>query len=154
MLTARLFSCSTINGILAMSSFKSQFSTGFKDDQAKPGISPDQTSLIVSMLSAGTVLGSLISAPIGDIWGRRRSLIGAIGIFCFGVIFQVCASDIPLLLVGRCVEPEYVAADANPRGRRIDLFVQADMRFLRFFAGVGVGIVSVLAPLYQSEMAL
>ena len=86
-----------------MTSFKAQFTTGYTDKNGDPAISPSQVSLIVSMLSAGTVLGSLISAPMGDFFGRRRSLISAIGIFCFGVIFQVCASDIPLLLVGRCV---------------------------------------------------
>ncbi|KAH8899218.1 regulator of conidiation [Thozetella sp. PMI_491] len=113
----------SINGILAMPSFKSQFSTGLLDGDQKPAISPQQVALIVSMLSLGTVVGSLLSAPLGDIFGRRRSLIGAIGVFSFGAVFQVCAVDIPLLLVGR------------------------------FFAGVGVGIVSVLVPLYQSEMA-
>jgi MFS family permease len=51
------------------------------------------------------------------------SLIFAIGIFCVGGIFQVCATNVALLVVGRTV------------------------------AGVGVGIVSVLVPLYQSEMA-
>jgi sugar porter (SP) family MFS transporter len=111
----------SINGILAMDTFKAQFSTGMKN--GTPTMTPNQVSLIVSMLSAGTILGALVSAPLGDRFGRRRSLIGAIGIFCFGAIFQVCAADIPLLLVGR------------------------------FFAGVGVGIVSVLVPLYQSEMA-
>ena len=67
-------------------------------------MTPNQVSLIVSMLSAGTILGALVSAPLGDRFGRRRSLIGAIGIFCFGAIFQVCAADIPLLLVGRYVD--------------------------------------------------
>ena len=89
-----------------MASFKAQFTTGYTDKSGDPAISPGQVALIVSILSAGTVLGSLISAPMGDIFGRRRSLITAIGIFCFGVIFQVCASDIPLLLVGRCVSLE------------------------------------------------
>ncbi|KAL1839856.1 hypothetical protein VTK73DRAFT_3896 [Phialemonium thermophilum] len=82
-----------------------------------------QISIIVAILSAGTVLGSFVAAPVGDIFGRRRSLIGSVGVFSFGVVFQVCAHNIALLLVGR------------------------------FFAGVGVGIVSVLVPLYQSEMA-
>ncbi|KAK1764899.1 general substrate transporter [Phialemonium atrogriseum] len=114
----------SINGILAMKSFVRQFTTGYIDPKTHEfAISPDEVSIIVAMLSAGTVLGALLAAPSGDTIGRRRSLIASVGVFCFGVIFQVCAHNIPLLLVGR------------------------------FFAGVGVGTVSVLVPLYQSEMA-
>ncbi|KAK4097929.1 general substrate transporter [Parathielavia hyrcaniae] len=112
-----------INGILAMATFKQDFSTGFKDDAGQPAMSPSQVSLIVAMLSAGTAVGALCSAPIGDRWGRRLSLIFAIGVFCIGGILQTCATNVPLLVVGRTI------------------------------AGIGVGIVSVLVPLYQSEMA-
>ncbi|TPX09317.1 uncharacterized protein E0L32_009509 [Thyridium curvatum] len=113
----------SINGILAMTSFREQFSTGYHNKDGELDLSINQSSLIVAILSAGTLIGSVISAPAGDFWGRRISLIIAIGIFCLGVIFQVCSADIPMLVVGR------------------------------FFAGVGVGAVSVLVPLYQSEMA-
>ncbi|XXH03096.1 hypothetical protein Hte_009486 [Hypoxylon texense] len=113
----------TINGILAMKSFKSQFNTGYRDDDGSLNLSPSQISIIVAILSAGTVAGALIAAPAGDWIGRRISIIASICVFCFGVIFQVCADAIPMLLAGR------------------------------FFAGVGVGSVSVLVPLYQSEMA-
>ncbi|KAI2616080.1 hexose transporter [Hypoxylon sp. NC1633] len=113
----------TINGILAMNSFKSQFNTGYIDDGGYLNLSPSQISIIVAILSAGTVAGALIAAPIGDWIGRRISIIASICVFCFGVVFQVCADAIPMLLAGR------------------------------FFAGVGVGSVSVLVPLYQSEMA-
>ncbi|KAH8771138.1 general substrate transporter [Diaporthe sp. PMI_573] len=112
----------TINGILAMSAFKEQFSTGYTRD-GHPSISPSQTAIIVAILSAGTVVGALIAAPVGDYWGRRKSLIGAVTAFNFGVIFQVCAQAIPMLVAGR------------------------------FFAGVGVGTISVLVPIYQAEMA-
>ncbi|KAK4144370.1 general substrate transporter [Dichotomopilus funicola] len=112
-----------INGILVMDTFKNDFSTGFIGKDDKPGMYPSQVSLIVAMLSAGTAVGALFSAPIGDRWGRRLSLIFAIGLFCVGGIFQVCAVDVTQLVVGRTL------------------------------AGIGVGIVSVLVPLYQSEMA-
>ncbi|KAK3393585.1 general substrate transporter [Podospora didyma] len=113
----------SINGILAMKTFREDFSTGFVDANQKPGMYPSQVSLIVAMLSAGTVIGALLSAPVGDRWGRRRSLIGAVGVFSIGAIFQVAATNVPTLVVGRTL------------------------------AGVGVGTVSVLVPLYQSEMA-
>ncbi|KAL2125059.1 hypothetical protein VTJ04DRAFT_1424 [Mycothermus thermophilus] len=112
-----------INGILAMDTFKHDFTTGYNDESGRPGMYPNQVALIVAMLSAGCTVGALLSAPIGDYWGRRPSLIFAIAVFCVGGIFQVCANSVPLLVIGRTL------------------------------AGIGVGLVSVLVPLYQSEMA-
>jgi len=113
----------TINGILAMQSFRDHFNSGYQDVNGDVTMSPKEVALIVSMLSFGTVLGALLAAPVGDKWGRRRSLIGAVGVFNIGAIFQVCATNVALLVIGRTV------------------------------AGIGVGTISVLVPLYQSEMA-
>jgi len=114
----------TISGILAMKAFREQFSTGYIDPHdGDPNVSPAQSSIIVAILSAGTFFGALLAAPIGDKIGRRISLIIAVIIFSFGVLLQTIAMAITLLVLGR------------------------------FFAGLGVGIVSVLVPLYQSEMA-
>jgi SP family sugar:H+ symporter-like MFS transporter len=114
---------SAINGILAMPEFKEQFGGQCIDEKGQPAICTKDSSIIVAILSAGTALGALLSAPAGDSIGRRKTLMLAVGIFCIGSIFQVCAQDIPMMLVGRAL------------------------------AGVGVGAVSVLVPLYQSEMA-
>ncbi|KAG5973790.1 glucose transporter [Claviceps digitariae] len=116
-----------INGILAMPEFKSQFGTTNCHSalplDANPQICPKDSSLIVAILSAGTAVGALLAAPAGDSLGRRITLLVAVGVFCIGAICQVCANAIPLLLIGRAL------------------------------AGVGVGAISVLVPLYQSEMA-
>lgn len=87
-----------------MESFTKQFNTGYTNADGKIAISPSEIAIIVAMLSAGTFVGALMAAPIGDHFGRRLSILISIGIFCFGVIFQVCANNIPILLVGRCVE--------------------------------------------------
>jgi len=114
----------TISGILAMTAFRQQFSTGYIDpNDHMLNVSPAQSSQIVSILSAGTFFGALLAAPSGDRVGRRMSLIMAIAIFSFGVVLQTIAMHIPILITGR------------------------------FSAGLGVGIISVLVPLYQSEMA-
>ncbi|KAH7319246.1 MFS sugar transporter-like protein [Rhexocercosporidium sp. MPI-PUGE-AT-0058] len=114
----------TISGILAMNAFREQFSTGYIDTHdGLPNVSPAQSSIIVAILSAGTFFGALLAAPMGDRIGRRISLIIAVAIFSFGVLLQTIAMAITLLVLGR------------------------------FFAGLGVGVVSVLVPLYQSEMA-
>lgn len=86
-----------------MDSFKDKFSTGYRNDSGHLALSPSQTAIVVAILSAGTVLGALLAAPIGDHFGRRKSLIAAVTVFNIGVIFQVCAQALPLLLVGRYV---------------------------------------------------
>jgi MFS family permease len=82
-----------------MESFKQQFTTN-----PNKTFSADQTSIIVAMLSVGCALGALLAAPVGDHFGRRLSLIGSVLFFSGGVVFQVAADNIPILLVGRCVE--------------------------------------------------
>jgi len=113
----------TINGIIAMSYWENQFSTGYRDTKGHLNITASQQSEVVSILSAGTFFGALGAAPIADRIGRRWSLIASSIVFIFGVILQVAATHLPLFVAGR------------------------------FFAGFGVGLVSALIPLYQSETA-
>lgn len=85
-------------------------------------ITSSQESLIVSILSAGTFFGALFAAPLADKLGRRMGLMISAGIvFNVGVILQTAATAQPLFIAGR------------------------------FFAGLGVGLVSAMIPLYQSE---
>ena len=91
--------------------------------KGKPAITAAQSSEIVSLLSAGTFFGALTASPTGDFLGRRIGLMVSTCVFMFGVILQTAASSIPLFVAGR------------------------------FFAGYGVGMISALIPLYQSETA-
>ncbi|KAL1867652.1 Plasma membrane low glucose sensor [Diaporthe australafricana] len=114
----------TISGILAMPHFQQLFSTGYRNSiTGDLDISPSQQSAIVSILSAGTFFGALTSPFLADSIGRRLSLIASTLVFTLGVIFQTAAVALPLFLAGR------------------------------FFAGFGVGLISALIPLYQSETA-
>ncbi|KAH8800321.1 high-affinity glucose transporter [Xylogone sp. PMI_703] len=113
----------TISGILAMSYWQNEFSTGHRDGTGHLNITSSQQSEVVSILSAGTFFGALAAAPIADWIGRRWSLIVSSIVFIFGVILQTAATTLPLFVAGR------------------------------FFAGFGVGLVSALIPLYQSETA-
>ncbi|TQS38220.1 hypothetical protein Golomagni_01281 [Golovinomyces magnicellulatus] len=115
-----------ISGILAIRYFKDQFSTGYttiQDGKLQLDISSSQQSLIVSILSAGTFFGALAAAQIADRLGRRWSLIASSWVFVAGVILQCIATRLPMFISGR------------------------------FFAGLGVGLISTLIPLYQSETA-
>jgi sugar porter (SP) family MFS transporter len=116
----------TISGIIAMPAWLQIFGqpglgTQTADNPQAYGISAQTTSLVVSILSAGTFFGALGAYPVGDYLGRKLGLILACLIFSVGVAFQVAASALPLFVVGRVI------------------------------AGLGVGLVSCLVPMYQSE---
>ncbi|KAI9680152.1 MAG: High-affinity glucose transporter rgt2 [Trizodia sp. TS-e1964] len=111
----------TIGGIIGMKYWKDNFSTGYINSKGELDVDQSQTSEIVSILSAGTFFGALAASPMGDIVGRRLGLICSTGVFTIGVILQTAATAIPLFVAGR------------------------------FFAGFGVGLISALIPLYQSE---
>ena len=84
-------------------------------------ISSSHQSLVVSILSVGTFFGALFAAPAADFLGRRWSVVVAVLVFAVGVAMQVAALALPLFVIGRV------------------------------FAGLGVGMVSMLIPMYQSE---
>lgn len=114
----------TIGGILAMPYWRRQFSTGYVNPTDNIlDVTSSQKSKIVSLLSAGTFFGALTAAPTGDILGRRLGLVASCVVFTIGVILQTAATAIPMFVAGR------------------------------FFAGYGVGMISALIPLYQSETA-
>ena len=84
--------------------------------------SSDEKSLIVSILSVGTFFGAISAPLLSDTLGRRWTIIIAtLFVFNLGVILQTASTDIPLLCAGRAI------------------------------AGFGVGLVSAVVPLYQSE---
>ncbi|KAJ5085201.1 hypothetical protein N7532_009972 [Penicillium argentinense] len=114
----------TISGILAMKYWRELFSTGYTNPKdGLPDVTSSQSSMIVSLLSAGTFFGALFAAPMADYFGRRLAMILNSVVFVFGVILQTIATAIPLFVAGR------------------------------FFAGLGVGLLSATIPLYQSETA-
>ncbi|KAF9287297.1 hypothetical protein BGZ68_002009 [Mortierella alpina] len=82
-----------------------------------------QSSLIVSILSAGTFCGALIAGDLADFFGRRFTIILGCAVFIVGVILQTASAGLTLLVIGRLV------------------------------AGLGVGFVSAIIILYMSEIA-
>lgn len=98
------------------------FSTGYVNPQGHKDISPDQSSTVVSILSAGTFFGALFSPFLADNIGRRWSLIVSSFVFIFGVILQTAATALDLFIAGR------------------------------FFAGFGVGLISALSMCQPSYL--
>ncbi|KAK2739037.1 hypothetical protein FQN57_006719 [Myotisia sp. PD_48] len=78
---------------------------------------------MVAILEVGAFISSLCVGKIGDIIGRRRTILYGSMIFFVGGALQTFATGIPMMLVGRIV------------------------------AGLGVGALSTIVPVYQSEIS-
>ena len=97
----------------------------FGQDQGngEKAFNPTIQSLLVSLMSIGTLIGALAGAYTADWFGRRRNLTVGVAIFVIGNIIQVTAMTTWVhMTVGRIV------------------------------AGLGVGILSIGVPMYQSEV--
>lgn len=79
----------------------------------------------MAKLSVGTLIGALVAAPIADRIGRKWSITGWCGMLCVGITVQI----------------------ASPSGK----WYQVAMG--RWVAGLGVGALSLLVPMYQAESA-
>ncbi|MDE1169764.1 MAG: sugar porter family MFS transporter [Verrucomicrobium sp.] len=82
-----------------------------------------QQGMVTAVALVGTVLGALIAAKPGDLYGRRDSLKVA------GVFYLACALGCALA------------------------WNLASLVFFRFLGGVAVGASSVLGPLYLAEIS-
>ncbi|SCU92680.1 LAMI_0E11562g1_1 [Lachancea mirantina] len=83
-----------------------------------------EMSILVSFLSLGTFTGALAAPFIADSYGRKATIIfSTFFVFMIGNSLQVAASSSVLLVVGRVV------------------------------SGLGIGFISAVVPLYQSEAA-
>ncbi|KAJ3262438.1 High-affinity glucose transporter rgt2, partial [Borealophlyctis nickersoniae] len=110
-----------ISGILGMEFFKRDFGEPKADASGTWEIKAMHASLIVSILSVGTFFGALLAGQTADRLGRKWSIIGACAVFAVGIVLQVIATSLGLMVGGRLI------------------------------AGLGVGLLSDLIPLYQSE---
>jgi MFS family permease len=78
---------------------------------------------MVAILEVGAFISSLCVGRIGDIIGRRRTILYGSMIFFVGGALQTFTNGIPMMLVGRII------------------------------AGLGVGALSTIVPVYQSEIS-
>ncbi|KUL54611.1 MFS transporter [Streptomyces sp. NRRL F-4489] len=86
-------------------------------------LTPLLEGLVVSGLLVGAMLGAGLSGRLSDSWGRRRLILAASGVFILGTLGAAWAAG-PAALIA-----------------------------FRFVIGVGVGIASVVVPLYLTELA-
>ncbi|GAB7345179.1 hypothetical protein MBLNU457_3562t1 [Dothideomycetes sp. NU457] len=93
----------------------------FKDAFNQP--TRAEVGTMVAILEVGALIASLMVGRIGDILGRRKTILYGAIIFVFGGAFQSFATGMPMMLVGRII------------------------------AGLGVGALSTIVPVYQSEIS-
>ncbi|ODV90316.1 hypothetical protein CANCADRAFT_12856, partial [Tortispora caseinolytica NRRL Y-17796] len=93
----------------------------FKDQFNQP--TSAQLGTMVAILEIGALCSSLVVGRIGDIIGRRRTILWGAIIFVVGGAFQTIAARMFVLIIGRVI------------------------------SGVGVGLLSTIVPVYQSEIS-
>lgn len=113
-----------ISGFLEMPDFLARFADTTNPKTGALAFSNGRSGTIVALLSIGTLLGALCAAPISDKFGRKPSIVFWCLIFCVGVIVQITT------------EHKWYQVALG-----------------RWTAGLGVGGLSVLTPMYQSETA-
>lgn len=108
-----------ISGMQIFEDFINRFAQGPPGDKEFDDII---LSLVVSLMSIGTLIGALSGAYTADWWGRRKSLTFGVCVFIIGNVIQITAMS-----------------------------SWVHMMMGRFVAGLGVGNLSVGVPMYQSE---
>lgn len=78
---------------------------------------------MVSVLTLGAMFGALANGPIADRLSRRWSILLANAVFLVGSIIQASSVNVPMIFVGRLI------------------------------AGLAIGQLSMVVPLYISELA-
>ncbi|KAL3484399.1 general substrate transporter [Aspergillus germanicus] len=100
-----------------------QVMTNFKSQFPQLASNTTLQGWMVSVLTLGAMFGALLNGPIADTFSRRWSILYANIVFLLGSAIQAGAVTIPMLFIGR------------------------------FIAGVAVGMLSMVVPLYLSEVA-
>ncbi|KAK5168893.1 hexose transporter hxt5 [Saxophila tyrrhenica] len=108
-----------ISGMLIFRDFRVRFGQGTPQN---PYLDTEISSIVVSLMSIGSLIGALFGAYTVDWWGRRRSLSFGVAVFIVGNIIQITA-----------------------------MTTWVHMMMGRFVAGIGVGNLSVGVPMFQSE---
>lgn len=79
---------------------------------------------MVAILEIGALVSSLLVGRIGDLIGRRKTILYGSIVFFIGGALQTFATGLPIMMVGRII------------------------------AGLGVGALSTIVPVYQSEISV
>ena len=87
------------------------------------GLTPGQVGLAMGSALLGCMAGPILGGTLGDRWGRKRTLIFAGLLFAEGAIGTAIAANI------------------------------VQFNLLRFLGGIGVGLASVVSPMFIAEVS-
>jgi sugar porter (SP) family MFS transporter len=93
----------------------------FKDYFDQP--SSAEIGTMVAILEVGALISSLVTGRIGDVIGRKKTILYGAMIFVVGGATQTFATGMPMMMLGRVI------------------------------AGLGVGALTTIVPVYQSEIS-
>ncbi|KAJ6576682.1 general substrate transporter [Mycena vulgaris] len=113
-----------IGGVIALPAFKAYFGINAMSAAEKAALSGN----IVAILQGGCFFGALGVGYFSNRWGRKPCMIAAGLIYIIGSVIQA------------------VVGLGTNEARALSV-----LYFARFFAGIGVGMVSALVPAYVSE---
>jgi MFS transporter, DHA1 family, multidrug resistance protein len=65
---------------------------------------PNDKQLIISFLMLGISIGMLFFGPLSDSLGRKPQMIIGIALFIVGCVISIVAQDLPVMLLGRCLQ--------------------------------------------------
>ncbi|KAI5477377.1 putative hexose transport-related protein [Pseudohyphozyma bogoriensis] len=83
------WNAANISGIMSMKDFKNSFHWSSYTSAELTNLTGWVTSIIV----LGGVIGSLVSAPLNDVLGRKKTLIGSGALYLVGCIIQISTSS-------------------------------------------------------------
>ncbi|MDB4581609.1 sugar porter family MFS transporter [Draconibacterium sp.] len=105
-------------------------------------LTPAMLGWVVSSALLGTILGCIISGTITDKFGRKKALL-------------LAALSLTISAIGSMLPPQFLGAPDNA------VWITSNTNFafnflivVRIIGGIGVGITSVVAPVYISELSL
>ncbi|KAG2420177.1 hypothetical protein HFD88_004977 [Aspergillus terreus] len=82
---------------------------------------PKLLGTVTAIYDVGCLVGAIAAMWLGELWGRKKSIMWGTAIMSVGAILQICAYGVPQMIVGRIV------------------------------AGIGNGINTATAPVWQGE---
>ncbi|KGR13187.1 sugar porter (SP) family MFS transporter [Candida albicans P57072] len=116
------FDTGTISGFINMSDFLERFGGTRADGTLY--FSNVRTGLLIGLFNVGCAIGALFLSKMGDMYGRRVGIMGAMVIYIVGIIVQIASQHAWYqVMIGRII------------------------------TGLAVGMLSVLCPLFISEVS-
>lgn len=112
-----------IGGVTSLSDFRSTFGIDQQVDGADTSSAADTVSWVVSSFLLGAAAAALVTGPIADVISRRSTIFWGSVIFTIGGVLQGSAYSLGQMIVGRVV------------------------------AGLAIGCLSTIVPVYNAEMA-